>query len=172
MRGVDSCAIVSDDSDFQTLHLLLGITLTRHAWRCTAYCLMTTHFHLMVETPNPDLDRGMQYLAGLYAQSFNRRHGRTGHLFGERYYSGILQKESHHLETIRYIALNPVRAGICAAPEDWRWSNYAAAIGQAPTDSLVATSDLLGLFAAHEPTARRQLREFVWPALLTGSGPG
>ncbi len=166
MRGVDSCAIAVDESDFEMLHILLGITLTRQRWRCTAYCLMTTHFHLLVETPQANLDRGMQYLAGLYARSFNQRHQRTGHLFGERYYSGLVADEPHQLESIRYIALNPVRAGVCAAPEDWRWSSYAAAIGQRSPDPLVTTGDLLRLFAADEPTARRQLREFVWPALL------
>jgi putative transposase len=155
--------IARDDDDFQTLHLLLGITLTRFAWKCLSYCFMNTHLHLMPVTPQTDLDRGMQYLAGLYGRTFNSRHGRTGHLFGERYYAKMVNRDAHLLGAIRYVAMNPVRAGLCDAPERWRWGSYAALAGLAPPDPLVATADVLALFSDDESAARELLRDFVAP---------
>jgi len=166
MRGVDSCAIVRDSSDFETLHLLLGITIMRRGWNCLSYCFLNTHFHVMLQLPETDLDRGMQYFAGLYARSLNTRYARTGHLFGERYYSKLVEDDAHQLEVVRYIALNPVRAGACAAPEDWRWNSYNGTAGHVPDDPLISTAEALGLFHGDIAIARRQLREFVWPAGL------
>jgi putative transposase len=166
MRGVDSCAIVRDQLDFETLHLLLGITITRRGWNCLSYCFLNTHFHLMLLLRETDLDRGMQYFAGLYARSFNTRYVRTGHLFGERYSSKVVEDDAHQLEVIRYIALNPVRAGACAAPEEWRWNSYNGTAGHVPDDPLISTAETLGLFHDDIATARRELREFVWPAGL------
>jgi REP element-mobilizing transposase RayT len=83
---------------------------------------MTTHYHLLLETPKPNLAVGMKLINSAYAQGFNRRHKRVGALFQGRYHSVVIETERQLLHTALYIAFNPVRAGLCAEPEDWPWS--------------------------------------------------
>ena len=103
------------------------------SWRCLTYCLMSNHMHLLVETPEPNLGSGMQRLHGGYAFAFNRRHGRSGHLFERRYEAVPVTTDEQLWSTVRYIAHNPVEAGMCATPEDWPWSSHASIVdGSAP----------------------------------------
>ena len=103
----------------------LAEALDRFGWICHAYCLMTNHTHPMVETPAPNLARGMRHLNGVYTQTFNRTHGRVGHVFQGRTKAILVEREAHLLELCRTIVLNPVRAGLVARAADWRWSSYA-----------------------------------------------
>src|SRR5712691_10295212 len=99
--------------DAQDRHLFLdvfGEEVAQQGWRCYAYCLMDNHYHLLIETPEPNLVAGMRRLNGVYTQAFNRRHGRVGHLFQGRYKSILIDKDSYGLELSRYIVLNPLRA--------------------------------------------------------------
>ena len=89
IRGVDGCTIFRDDDDRRLFLKLLAICVTRYRWSVYAFCLMTNHYHLVVEATQPRLSSGMQYLSGRYAQRFNVRHGRTGHLFGGRFTSQV-----------------------------------------------------------------------------------
>jgi putative transposase len=91
-----------------------------------AYCLMTTHYHLVVATPTPDLSRGMHYLNGLYAQRFNGRWDRFGHLFAERFWSRLIESEEYLGAACNYVFENPVRAGLCESASQWRWSGGRA----------------------------------------------
>ena len=121
-RGVDSCAIYRDDVDrISFLRLFAGV-VNRFGWRSYAFCLMGTHYHLVVETTRARLSAGLQRLNGVYAQRFNRRHRRTGHLFGDRFASWVVNDEDHLLSACRYVLENPVRAGLCEYVEDWPWS--------------------------------------------------
>jgi len=104
--------------------------------------LMTNHYHLTVTTPEPNLGAGMGRLNQLYAQWFNRRHDRVGHLFQERYWCDVLGNEAHLFRTVRYIGQNPVRAGLCSRAEDWRWSSARAAAGIAPVPAFLDLSVL------------------------------
>jgi hypothetical protein len=123
---------------------------------------MTTHFHILVETPDPNLARGMHRLNSTYAQAFNERHGTVGHLFESRYHSVLVESDGHLLERFRYIALNPVRAGLCAAPERWPWSSYRASIARTDAPPLLSLVKLLRYFDAGDPDrARARLRAFV-----------
>ena len=127
---------------------------------------MTTHFHLVVNTPRANLGRGMQHLNGMYAaQDFNRRHGRKGHLFDGRYGAVRIDRQSHLFEAIRYVALNPVRAGLCEAAEEWIWSSYAASVGLAASPSFLSIDGVLELFASDTEAARTRLRAFVQPSV-------
>ncbi|MDP8911472.1 MAG: transposase [Actinomycetota bacterium] len=121
-RGVDSCPIFLDDEDRLFFLRLLAQAVERHGWSCHAFCLMGTHYHLIVATTCDRLSRGFHRLNGFYAQTFNRRHDRTGHLFGDRFASWVVDTEDHLRAACRYVMLNPVRAGLCAQPQDWRWS--------------------------------------------------
>jgi len=98
-----------------------------HDWNCHAFCLMTTHYHLIVETERSKLSRGMQVLNGRYAQRFNQRHDRDGHLFRARYSVYVIDDEAGLEASCLYVLENPVRAGLCEKPSDWPWSGWACA---------------------------------------------
>ena len=110
---------------------LSGLALARHLddLLCHAYCLMENHYHLLVETPRANLDDAMQRLNGTYAMRFNRHHERSGHVFQGRYGAKLIIDDDYAFTVVRYIAANPVQAGVCAAPEEWPWSSYAATAG-------------------------------------------
>lgn len=108
-----------DDDDRTRFAMLLIRTIMRAKWTCRAFCLMTTHYHLLLDVAANALQPGMQHLNGNYARGFNLRHGRSGHLFGERYHDVLVESDEHMLELLRYIARNPVEAGLCARPSDW-----------------------------------------------------
>jgi putative transposase len=92
---------------------------------------MDNHYHLVIETPDGNLSKGMRQLNGVYTQTFNRRHHRVGHLFQGRFKGILVQKESHYLEVCRYVVLNPVRAKAVKHPREWAWSSYRATGGLA-----------------------------------------
>jgi putative transposase len=121
-RGVAHARIFLDDDDRRQFLALLAGTVQRYHWDCFAFCLMTTHYHLVLETTRERLSRGVQRLNGRHAQAFNARHVRRGHLFGARFASWVIANEQHLGETCRYVLLNPVRAGLCRSPAEWRWS--------------------------------------------------
>ncbi len=128
-RGNERKNIFRTDADRLLFLALLAEAVKRFRWVVHVYTLMTNHFHLVIETPEKTLSRGMQWLNGRYAQRFNKRHHRVGHLFQGRFHSELVQKESHLLELARYVVLNPVRAGMVERPEDYRWSSYRATAG-------------------------------------------
>lgn len=126
-----------------------------------AYCLMDNHYHLLIETPESNLSKGMRQLNGVYTQRFNRRHGRVGHVFQGRYKAIIVQKESYLLELARYIVLNPVRAGMVRGPEQWPWSSYRATARLCETPSWLTVDWLLAAFSEHRSEAIRSYMDFV-----------
>jgi REP-associated tyrosine transposase len=122
VRGVDRCLIVRDEHDWRALHELVLGSQQRFGSVHDAYCLMSSHFHLMVRAPLPRLSKGMHWLNGAYAQRFNRRWGRVGHLFQDRFAAWVMQDERHWERTCCYILDNPVKAGLCEFAGDWPWS--------------------------------------------------
>ena len=127
-RGVDRCHIYRDDADRLSFLRLLADCVNRFEWTVHAFCLMTTHYHLIVHATIPQLWRGMHRLNGVHALRFNKRHGRTGHLFGDRYASWVVEDDDYFAAACEYVLNNPVRAGLCARPEDWRWSGFRSGI--------------------------------------------
>lgn len=126
-RGNDRGLIYRDDHDRHAYLFLLGRVVARQEWRCLAYCLMDNHVHLLLETPKPNLGEGMQRLHGDYARLYNKSHDRVGHVFQGRYGAVRITSDRQLWTTAGYIARNPVEAGLCADPEDWAWSSFAAA---------------------------------------------
>ncbi len=159
-QGNDGQAIVVDNADRTAFLDRLTLVTAKHEWRCHAYCLMTTHFHLLISLTDTNLDRGMSQLLGQYARRFNRRYLRKGHLFGSRYASELVTRESHFLETIRYIDLNPVRAGLCSSPADWRWGSYRVYVGRDRPPEFLHVDVVLSAFGPGERAASRYA-EFV-----------
>jgi putative transposase len=143
-RGNGRQAIYWDENDCNSFLGILARAVSRFAWLCHAFCLMGNHYHLLIETPRPNLAQGMRDLNGTYAQDFNNRHGQVGHLFQGRYGAILVQKESHLLELSRYIVRNPVHAGLCAHPADWPWTSYLATAGLHPRPAFLTTDWLLG----------------------------
>jgi putative transposase len=160
-RGNDRAAVVRDNTDRRALLGLLAEVIRNLRWRCHAYCLMDNHYHLVIETPEPNLSAGMQRLNGTYAQRFNQRHKRSGHLFQGRFHTALLDRESHLLETCRYVVLNPVRAGVCAEPVAWPWSSYRATAGFSARPSFLTLSWIHSPFGRDTSTAIRAYRAFV-----------
>lgn len=128
-RGNRKAKIYLDERDYLTWHDLVALTADKFGFICHAYCQMPNHFHLLLQTPLPNLSDGMHFLNCVYSQNFNVRHGLTGHVFQGRFHSVLLEQEAHFLELARYITLNPVRAGMVASALDWRWSSYRATAG-------------------------------------------
>jgi putative transposase len=124
-RGVNRCTIFLDESDRHIYLDLLGYVVRRWKWDCFAYCLMTNHVHLLVRTPEPSLGLGMQHLHSFYAQGFNQRHGRIGHLFQDRYGSSRIWTPDRFDHIHDYIGDNPVTASLCKTAADWPWSSAA-----------------------------------------------
>lgn len=106
----------------------------KRQWACHAFCLMGNHYHLLLQAPEGDLSAGMRAIGLGYAKVFNHVYERVGHVFQSRFRAVAVERDEHVLELARYIALNPVRAGLVRRPEDWRWSSYAVAVngGWAP----------------------------------------
>jgi REP element-mobilizing transposase RayT len=125
--------------------------LDRYAWKCLIVCQMTTHVHTVVEVPDWSLSEGMQRLNFGYGTEFNARHERRGNLIGRRFWSERSKTDKHVLAAFRYVALNPVRAGICELPEEWFWSSFATSCGLAGTFPFV---DPTYVHALLDPTER------------------
>jgi putative transposase len=125
-RGVDRCAIFRDEEDRWVYLDLLGFVVRRWKWRCLAYCLMTNHIHLLIQTPEPTMGRGMHHLHSFYAHYFNQKYGRVGHLFQDRYGSNRIWTPGRFRRAVDYIVQNPVTAGLCPSPADWPWGSHAA----------------------------------------------
>ena len=159
-RGVDGCAIFRSPTDRRGYLALLEDAVERFDWLVYAYCLMGNHVHLLLETTWPTLSRGLQRLNGIHAQRFNRRHGRSGHLFQGRFASEPVERDAHLLSAARYVVLNPVRAGLCREPADWAWSSYRATAG-AEDAGFLALERLLPFFGRDEERARRRYCTYV-----------
>jgi REP element-mobilizing transposase RayT len=175
-RGNRRELIFRSDEDRNRFLLLLADVIRRLSWTCHGFCLMPNHYHLVVETSNPDLSHGMHRLNSGYAHWFNARHDLTGHLFQGRFHSVLVETDWHFLELVRYLALNPVRAGLCSSPEGWPWSSYGA-FGSDERIAELATSRVLGYFGRRPGEARRALRAFVHdglngPVPVPGTGTG
>ncbi|MGH7540952.1 MAG: transposase [Gemmatimonadota bacterium] len=144
-RGNARELVYRDEVDRVCWQETLAQTVERFHWLVFAYCQMGNHYHLLVETPRANLSRGMRQLNGVYAKRFNRRHGRVGHVFQARFHAALVARDEHLLALAAYLPLNPVRAGLCAEPVQWRWSSYRATLGLEPPGFL-ALGRLLALF--------------------------
>jgi len=165
-RGNAQGAIFLDDHDRERFLALFERVVKRYEWVCHAYCLMGNHFHLVVETPRPSLAAGVRHLNGVYAQAFNHRHRRSGHVFGERFKSVLVEKDEHLMAAAAYVVNNPVRAGLCRAAVDWVYSSYRATAGVVATPAFLTVDWLLSQFASELHTAQARYRTHVAEAAL------
>jgi putative transposase len=163
-RGVERRSIFLDAIDRRFFLTVLEDVRDAQGWSCLSYCLMGNHYHLLIRTPDPTLAVGMQRLNGRYAQRFNWRYGRSGHLLERRYRAELITRPAHVLESFRYIALNPVKSGVARSPAGYAWSAHRALAGLV-SSGLVAVREALSLFHPDLLLARRAYRAFVEGAL-------
>jgi REP element-mobilizing transposase RayT len=163
-RIVDGWALAIDDIDRRAFLAGVAALVRLRGWLCLAYCLMDTHYHLLVSCPEGDLSAGMARLNGGYASRFNRRHDRRGPLFAERFFNVLVEGDGHLLELVRYIVLNPLRARVCASPGDWRWSSYRATAGLEVAPPFLACDRVLELLSPDRARAIERYRAFVMDA--------
>ena len=160
-RGDRREDIFEDDQDRQTFLATLEQAIIRFNWTCYAWCLMDNHYHLLIQTPDGNLSKGMRQLNGVYTQTSNRRYLRVGHLFQGRFKAILVDRDAYLLELSRYVVLNPVRAGMVKNPADWIWSSYQASVGLMPTPPWFAADGLLALFAKRRRLAQQRYAKFV-----------
>jgi putative transposase len=160
-RGNAQQPIFLDETDRQRFLHLLGQEILQQRWRCYVYCLMDNHYHLVIETPEPNLSRGLKRLHGTYTQWFNRRHHRVGHLLQGRFKSLLVEKERYLQELCRYVVLNPVRAGVVEDAAAWAWSSYRATVGSQAAPEWLDRQTVLGLFGARPATTCQAYQRFV-----------
>ncbi len=159
-RGSDRKPIFRCDGDRETFLDQLELTFVWFELPCLAYCLMTNHYHLIVQTPDQRLSKAMQQLNGGYSRRVNALHGRSAHLFRNRFMAQLIDSDSYLLTACRYVAHNPVRAGLCETPSEWKWSSYRASAGIWPTPRFLDERLLRDAIGGGDGW-RRRYREFV-----------
>ncbi|TSC95364.1 MAG: hypothetical protein Athens101410_614 [Parcubacteria group bacterium Athens1014_10] len=168
-RGNAKQIIFQDDLDRGNFFRVLSLVIERFNWICHSYCLMDNHYHLIIETPEGNLSRGMRQLNGVYTQSFNTRHNKVGHLFQGRYKAILVDKDSYLLSLCRYVVLNPLRAGLVKWPQDWRWSSYMAIIGEVKKPCFLTVDWILFQFGSNKIRAREQYKQFIFDGIKEDS---
>jgi REP-associated tyrosine transposase len=129
--------------------------------RCLAYCLMTNHYHLVLETADGEVSRAMKTLNGRYALRFNRRYDRDAHVFKNRFGAVHQRSEPQLLWTLRYTVMNPVDNGLCARPDEWHWSSYRASVGLDRAPRYLDVRRLLSYFGDESARARTVYRAYI-----------
>jgi putative transposase len=150
-----------DDVDRITWIRRLVQVLNRYDWTCISLCQLTTHVHVLLDVPDMSLPEGMHDLSSDYSSAFNGRHGRLGYLVRDRYWSKRITSREYLATAFRYIARNPVEAGLCDAPEVWHWSSFATSCGLANTFPFVDATIVLTQFGSSPAAATLALRDFV-----------
>jgi REP element-mobilizing transposase RayT len=168
-RGDRREDIFEDDQDRQTFLSTLEQVISQFNWICHAWCLMDNHYHLLIQTPDGNLSKGMRQLNGVYTQASNRRHRRVGHLFQGRFKAILVDSDAYLLELSRYVVLNPVRAGMVKKPADWPWSSYRASVGLEPAAPWLAVDGLLAQFAKRRTLAQQRYAQFVVEGIKAAS---
>ena len=163
--------LFAEHDDRRWFQYRLDDVVRRFGWSVKIHCLLGTHYHLLITTPEPNIAAGMQRLNGLHAQDYNNRHEQFGALIRDRYYTKLVDTDAHLVAVIRYIALNPVRAGLCARPADWRWSSYAALIGWAAPPPFLDVDSVLRVFSHDRREAQTMLGEIVEAELPPSAFP-
>jgi putative transposase len=139
-----------------------GKAATRHEWRVLAYCLLTNHYHAVLQIPEGGLSEGMQLLNGTFSRRQSVRYARTAHLFRNRFGCRRIERAGDLVGAIRYVLRNPVAAGLCEHPAGWPWSSYRASVGAVSPPSWLDVPSILALFREFDPdNPARGLKRFV-----------
>lgn len=160
-RGNKKENIFLSDIDRVNFLAILEEVCIRCRWICYSYCLMNNHYHLLIETPEGNISKGMRLLNSIYTQRFNKFHSRVGHVFQGRFKGILVEKESYLLELSRYIVLNPIRANLVSTVSDWKWSSYQATVCKVQCPNWLAANYILALFSHDIRIGIKKYQEFV-----------
>jgi len=160
-RGNDRQLLFETPDDYQVFLDTLADCVARYRWQVLSYCLMPTHVHLVVQTPDANLSLGMRRLKGSCARKLNAAHHRSGQVFQGRFESRPIEDEETLLGALASIALNPVQAGLSATPQDWIWGSHAELAGARRPSGLIAQAEVLDRFATRPATARARYVRMV-----------
>jgi REP element-mobilizing transposase RayT len=166
-RGNQRAPIFLDELDYVAFLRRLSKVIERFEWLCHGFCLMPNHYHLLIETPHPNRGAGMHVLNLSYARHFNWRHGHVGHVFQGPYTTVHITRDAHLMELSRYLAMNPVRAGLVADPADWPWSSYRATAGLEHSPPYLHVDRMRAYFAWARSDGTDEFRDFVAAASVT-----
>jgi REP-associated tyrosine transposase len=160
-RGNRRADIFLEERDYRRYLELCEEAFIQFDVTCHAFCLMPNHVHFAVHAEQEALSNAMHRLSGRYAQWFNRSYLLSGHVHQGRFHAFEVESNLHLLELARYIVLNPVRRGLCAAATDWPWSSYRATAGLAEPPKFLETGWLLGMFGRERASAQARYAAFV-----------
>ena len=160
-RGADRRPFAQDEVDRDEFTIQLAGVAEHYGLDVVAWCLMPNHYHLLLGVYEPPVEQAIRSLNARVARRYNRRHERSGQVFGRRYHTEHVDRDTHLIECVRYIVLNPVRAGLCTGPALWRWSSYRASAGLEPAPSWLAEKWLVDVFSADRNRFRAFVREGV-----------
>jgi putative transposase len=160
-RGNERKEIYKNDRDREKFLEYLASAVERYKAKIHVYCLMSNHYHMLIETPSGNLSQIMRHVNGSYTAYFNAKRDRSGHLFQGRYKAILVDKDAYAGELSRYIHLNPVRAGMTEDPEEYEWSSYRAYIRKSRTRKWLTEEFILGYFGDREQAARKCYQEFI-----------
>ena len=169
-RCTDGLEIFTAVDDCRRFVRLLERASADGGWRVYAYCLMSNHAHLLLQTPEANLGVGMRRVQGMFAQQFNEETMRRGSVWAERFHSRLVRTEAHALQSAAYIVLNPVKAGLVSRPSEWRWSSYRATAGLDPAPSFLAVDETLSWIGPDIDRARTRYRHWIDEAALRMRG--
>jgi putative transposase len=160
-KGNNGASIVFDGIDVASFVAELGRVARKYRWEVWSWCLMTNHFHVVTRTPDTALSAGMQELNGNHSRRTNHRHGRSGHLFQNRFFSVIVDSDAYAVSSNVYVVRNPVKAGLCKTPADWPACSYRATVGLDPAPPWLAADSVLALFGRDKKGAVRAYTSYV-----------
>ena len=152
--GSDKGPIAWDSHDFESLLADMAKAVVRYRWEVFAWCVMTTHYHLVFRAPKGGFSAGLQLLNGNHSRRTNRRHGRIAHLFKNRPFAIQVESDAHLVAAIRYAVRNPLAAGLCEHASHWAYSSYRATVGQTAAPPWLNLETLHELFGGPEGFAR------------------
>ena len=160
-RGDRQENIYESDTDRENFLLVLEEVCKQYNWSVHSYCLMSNHYHLLVETPDGNLSKGMRQLNGVFTQKYNRNNNKVGHVFQGRFKGILVDGDAYLMELVRYIVLNPVRAQMVRSARDWKWSSFRATIGVVLCPEWLDREWLLSSFAKRQSVAIDKFKRFV-----------
>lgn len=164
-RGNNKSRIFYADDDRTRFLDVLANVIKKYNWICHSYCLMSNHYHLLIETQEANLSQGMRQLNSVYTMRVNKKHNKVGHLFQGRFKGVIVDRKKYLLELCRYIVLNPIRAKMVARPEDYYWSSHRATINDNQRPKFLTTEWVLSQFGKRYDTARKKYIDFVYAGI-------
>jgi len=160
-RGSNRQAIFLNDGDYVDFEMIFASAVRKHELDCFGWSLMPNHWHGVMRCPPVGLSPFMKEVNHRYALRFDRRWGRTAHLFTNRFGAVLQTTERQFLGTLRYVVRNPVEAGICSSPYDTRWTSFAATAGIAPAPEYLRLDQILECFSKDRAAARRRYVDFI-----------